>query len=280
MIISKIYANKKEVFNDVEFNEKFNVIFGEVKNPEDYKKDSHNLGKTLLISIIEFLMLKGLSPSHFLVKHFDRFKNIEFFIEIKLNSGEFLTIKRSVENNTKISFKKHNEKFQDFRKVENSEWDHFEIGLGKAKQILDAYLGFIELNDWSYRKGISYFLRGQNDYQDVFQIEKFIHGKHIEWKPYLAKLLGLNDTLIKTKYEMDDKISKKETELSDLQKKVTTKVEDYDKLKGAIEIKEGQVEDAEQEINKFNFYEEELKINKNLVEEVEEEIANISNDLA
>ena len=57
MKLSKIYSNKREIFEDIKFNQGLNVIFGEVKSPEDMKKDSHNLGKTLLISLIEFLML-------------------------------------------------------------------------------------------------------------------------------------------------------------------------------------------------------------------------------
>lgn len=277
MKLSKIYSNKKDIFEDIKFNQGFNVIIGEVKKPDDMNKDSHNLGKTLLIYLIEFLMLKQLSPQHFLKKRFDRFKEFVFYLEIRLNSGKFLTIKRGVEDDTLISFKKHDVENQDFRDLRSGEWDHFQVSFQKAKELLDSYLGLISIERWSYRKGISYFLRGQKDYRDVFQIDKFVQGKHVEWKPYLAKLLGFDDKIIEEKYILDEKISKKIEELNSLQNKVNTKVEDYDKLKGAIEIKENQIIGAELEVNKFNFYEEELKINKNLVEETEKEIADLSN---
>ncbi len=279
MKISKIYSNKEDIFPTIRFDDGFNVIFGDVKSPKDLNKDSHNLGKTLLISLIEFLLLKRLSNQHFLKKHFDRFKDFKFYLEIKLNNCSFLTIKREVENNSKVSFKKHEERNQDLRDLSLNEWDHCEVSFEKAREMLDSYLSFTSIGGWTYRKGISYFLRDQGDYRDVFQIEKFTQGDHIDWKPYLAKLLGLNDELVERKFLLDQKISEKYTELTKLQNKIQIKAEDYDKLKGTIEIKESQIEETEDKIEKFNFYEQELKLNKQLVEELESKIAELNNDL-
>ena len=277
MKLSKIYSNKGDSFKDIIFNEQFNVIFGDVKKPEDRTKDSHNLGKTLLISLIEFLMLKKIQKNHFLKKHEDKFKGFEFYLEIKLNSGEYLTIKRAVEDSSKISFKKHKEKNQDFRKLNNSDWDHFQVPFEKSKELLDALLGLMHIQRWNYRKGISYFLRGQNDYNDVFQIEKFSKGDDVDWKPYIAKILGLNYEIIEKKYFLDEEINKKSSELDKLQNKISVKTEDYDRLKGIIEIKESEVEETEKQIERFNFYKEELNINKNIVEEIEENISFVNN---
>jgi len=273
MKLSKIYSNKNEVFEDIIFNEGFNVIFAEVKKPKDKKKDSHNLGKTLLISLIEFLLLKQLDKSHFLRRHFSIFKDFEFYLEIKLLSGKYLTIKRGVTADTKVSFKEHDESKQDFRKLNKNDWTNSDIPIKKAVKILNTYLDLEAISPWEYRKGVSYFLRDQNDYRDVFQIEKFEHNNHKYWKPYLAKLLGFDDKIIGAKYELDDQIENRKKYKEGYEKSIPVKSEEYDKLKGAIEIKKREVEEISKEIDLFNFYEKELELNKELLDNVELEIS-------
>jgi uncharacterized protein YydD (DUF2326 family) len=51
--------------------------------------------------------------------------------------------------------------------------------LEKATALLNEYLAFDILKQWSYRKSITYFLRSQKDYNDVFQLLKFSKGKDI-----------------------------------------------------------------------------------------------------
>jgi uncharacterized protein YydD (DUF2326 family) len=278
MKLSKIYSNREEIFQPIFFNDGFNVIFGKVKKPKESDKDSHNLGKTLLIHLIDFLLLKELKAGHFLYDNKKDFRGFEFYSEILLNSGEYLTIKRCVDNNTKICFKTHEDKFQDFRNLGDKQWD-CKLTIRKAVTRLDSYLSLDPIAPWSYRKGVSYFLRTQNDYQDVFQISKFSVGEHAEWKPYLAKLLGFDDSLLKDKYENDKIIEGREEFKAEYEKTLTTKAEEYDKLKGAIEIKKREIKEAYENIDKFNFYEKELGINKELVEQVESEVAILNDKL-
>ena len=103
MKLSKIYSN--EPFHEVVFNEGFNVILGQVTKPKDKNVDSHNLGKTTLIHVIDFLMLKKIDKKHFFTKHEKLFKDYVFYLEILLNSGKYLTIKRSVAEATKYRSK-------------------------------------------------------------------------------------------------------------------------------------------------------------------------------
>jgi len=279
MKISKIYSNKDEIFKPIYFNEGFNVIFGKVKRPKETDKDSHNLGKTLLIGLIDFLLLKELRKGHFLYDRGKLFRGFEFYLEILLNSGKYLTIKRCVDNNTKICFKIHEEKFQDFRDIGDAQWDCSNVSIKKAVKKLNSYLDLTAISPWPYRKGVSYFLRTQSDYLDVFQISKFSVGEHIEWKPYLAKLLGFDDILLNEKYEIVETIEKREEYKAEYEKTLTTKAEEYDKLKGAIEIKQREIKEAYVNIDKFNFYEKELSINKELVEQVESDISYLNDQL-
>ena len=73
MQISQIYSNNDKVFPLIEFNfgqcdGLLNVIVGEIHLPLDGNKDSHNLGKSTLLLLIDFLMLKGRHKDQFLIK--------------------------------------------------------------------------------------------------------------------------------------------------------------------------------------------------------------------
>lgn len=94
MRLSKIYSNKTKLFQDIEFNRGLNIILGEIRLPENKKKDTHNLGKSILASLIDFCLLKGYSKDFFLFKHFNIFKDFIFFLEVEVENNKFLTIKK------------------------------------------------------------------------------------------------------------------------------------------------------------------------------------------
>lgn len=273
MKLSKIYSNKNEIFEEIKFNEDFNVIFAKVKKPKDSTKDSHNLGKSLLIQLIDFMLLKTLKEGNFLKDNYNLFEDFIFYLELKLNNGKYVTIKRGVSNSNSISLKEHDNKFQNFDNEPDSFWDKSNISQKKAKEELNNILDLNSISPWEYRKGVTYFLRGQRDYGDVFQINKFSTGKHIFWKPYMSKLLGFDDEIIEKKYKKDEDITKKEEFKQQFEETVSIDPEDFDKLQGAIKIKEKDVEQKEQKLNRFNFYEKEMELNTSLVNEVEENIS-------
>jgi uncharacterized protein YydD (DUF2326 family) len=66
---------------------------------------------------------------------------------------------------------------------------------------------------------ISYALRRQDDFNDIFQLKKF-GPKHISWKPYIGHLLGFDaENLIKN-YELKNCIDKIAEKLDELQKEI------------------------------------------------------------
>lgn len=273
MKLSKLYSNKKEIFEDIEFNDGFNVVFAKVKKPKDSTKDSHNLGKSLFIELIDFMLLRTFKEGIFLKDNYGIFEDFIFYLEIKLNSGDFLTIKRGVSNNTSISLKIHKDKHQDFRSDTDLTWDHVNMSFKKAREKVNNLFNLNPISEWSYRKGITYFLRSQRDYNDVFQISKFSTGKHSYWKPYLAKILGFNEKIIEQKYTKDEEITEKETFKLQFEETVSIDPEDFDKLQGAIKIKGREIQQKESKIDQFNFYEKELELNSSLVNETEEDIS-------
>lgn len=57
MKLSQLYANT-ESFKSIVFNEGMNIILGRVTKKSDLTKDSHNLGKSTLIAVLDFMSLR------------------------------------------------------------------------------------------------------------------------------------------------------------------------------------------------------------------------------
>lgn len=116
-----------------------------------------------------------------------------------------------MDNATKISFKKHEIAFQEFLHLPEDQWDHFDVAFDRARQLLDGILNLKAIAPFDYRDAIGYSLRVQDDYGDIFQLGKF-RGKHSDWKPYLAKMLGFNTDLVTENYAIADEIEDLDTE--------------------------------------------------------------------
>ena len=99
MQLSSLYTNHPEIFEMINFNcrdqsDALNVIYGAITDPKNKKQDSHNLGKTTLIHVIDFMCLKEISGSnHFFETHSERFKVLVFYLELATNDGDFITVR-------------------------------------------------------------------------------------------------------------------------------------------------------------------------------------------
>ncbi len=272
MKLSQVYAEGK--FKFVKFNEGFNLILGKVKRPKNQNLDSHNLGKTTLIHVIDFLLLKGFNKGQFLYRNKIKFSEYIFYLEILLNDGSYLTVKRSVLNNSKISFKKHTNKYADFRDSDN--WDYKDISFDKAKDILNDFLDFDILQEYDYRKTVSYFLRSQEDYLDVFQLNKYRSSRDLEWKPVLLQLLGFDGTLLTDKYNLDETIKNIDAQINLLENQSIVSAKELDKIKGLIEVKKEEKETLNKQLEEFDFYRKEKDINFELVDKIESGISDLN----
>jgi len=271
MKIIKIYSNKN--FKNIKFYDNFNAIIASIQSKE--KKDTHNLGKTSLIRVIDFLLLASIDKNKHKLFRNDIFIGQNFYGEFKLNNGKFLIIKRSIDTPTKISFKLNNLKLNDF--LTNITWDIEDSPLKKAKEQLNEYLSFDILNNWSYRKSITYYLRSQQDYLDVFKLNKF-KGKDKDWKPFVFDLLGFNGELIKEKLEFEEVIDELRKKLNILKIEAQVDTTEKDRLEGLLEIKVNESDEIKKFIDEFNFYKTDLEINKEIVEEVDFQIQTLNTD--
>lgn len=270
MKISKLYSNLPDKFSPIIFNDGLNFIYGEIRHPENKNKDTHNLGKTTLARLLDFMFLAE-KRKQFLFQNQEIFKNFIFFLEIQLAENQYLTIKRGVENNTKIGFYSHNKPNQDYRTLSENSW--YELtSFDNAKIYLDGKLNFTAVQSWQYRKLIGYLIRTQDDFYQVFQLYKH-RGKDADWKPYMADLLGFNGELAKKRYQLDKQVSDlnlkiKEQNVSD-DKKAS---EELSRVDGRLLIRNNELSKLKEFVENFNFREVDRQTVEDLVSEIDNQI--------
>ncbi|MCU0468205.1 MAG: DUF2326 domain-containing protein [Arcicella sp.] len=282
MKLSKIYSNKP-FQNTIFILEKggLNAIIGDAK---DKQSKQHNLGKSKLGELIDFLLLKGIDSKFFFYKDSakEKFKGYEFYLEILLNNGKYLTIKRIVDSNTKISFKLNDARSTDFIYYENFDTT---LAFDKAKEYLNDRLDFdfCKSNDESYRRLVNYSLRSQGDYEPkmktIFQLRKFAKNKDKDWKPLLFSLLGFDGKVLKEKYELEENIKEDTKTIKSQEKDFGIKSEDKDAIVGKIQNVEIDRETLRGELESLNFYNQDKATIQNLVGSIEEEIAELNTKL-
>ena len=272
MKLSKLYSND-ERFHSMTFNFGLNVVLGQVKHREETQKDSHNLGKSTLVALLDFMMLKNIDRNHIFKKYSSLFINHIFYLEIALNSGKFLTIRRSIADVSKISFKSSE---APLICNEETQWTENGIPLKKAREFLNEQLGFDILPDWQFRKTVSFFLRTQKDYINVFQLGKFLNGKHKEWKPAVFELLGYKSEALKRKYELDDKLEELKTRSANISTEMSVGADDYDKVKSILDLRLNERDEMQKRVDAFSFFSEEQQINRTLVDEIECKISELN----
>lgn len=273
MRLSKLYSNKPDVFEPVEFVPGLNVVMAEIRLAENRKKDTHNLGKTTLGRLLDFAFLSAKDPKFFLFKHRDLFESFVFFLEVELEDASFVTIRRSVADATKISFKRHEAGRQDFLSLSSREWDHQDIPFDRAKELLDGVLDWRALKPSSYRKGLGYLLRSQDDFREVFQLHKVARSKHADWKPFLARMLGFDAELVSAHYEKEDELSQKEKTAHTIKKELGGSVEDIRKIEGILLLKRKDAEKKQELLDAFDFRFHDKDRTKQVVDEIDDRIA-------
>jgi uncharacterized protein YydD (DUF2326 family) len=304
MKLSKLYCNKP--FHNTTFITNrggVNVILGDAIGKKE-GDNSHDLGKTKIGEIIDFMLLSGVTKDTFfltgkkkqegikqpffqqneikyktLTKDDEKsqlFEEYEFYLEVSLNSGKYLTIKRGVDNPTKIYFKHHNTSSDGY--LFYQDWDK-NLPFDKAKDYLNEQLDFdfCKDNNESYRRLLGYSIRLQGDYDyrhdNVFQVNMFQKGGHSEWKPLVFSLLGFDGSILKTKYTLEKEIQTGNQSIRNQEKGFGIKSDEKDRLIGKIQIKSSEKELLEKEIYNLNFYEQDKKIIKDLVGDIEAKIA-------
>ena len=277
MKLSRLYSNQANLLDTIDFVSGLNVVLAEIRLTENMKKDTHNLGKTTIGRLIDFCFLSKRDDQFFLFKHPSLFKNFVFFLEIELLEGGYVTIRRGVREHSKISIKRHAARAQDLSGLPEEDWDHAAVPFERARIILDGLLNLNALKPWAYRKGLGYLVRTQEDYLDVFQLGKF-QAAHIDWKPYVAHVLGFHGEVVQELYECENKIEQLMLAADTVRKELGGSVEDLSKVEGTLQIKQTEADKKAELLEAFDFRSQDKQETKQLVDNLDARIANLNQE--
>jgi len=273
MRLSRLYCNRADRLGPIRFNRGFNVVLGEIRLPKDTDRDTHCLGKTTLAHLIDFCLLKRRHKEFFLFKHQALFEDLVFYLELETLAGEYLTIRRSVPEHSRIAFKHHPEPLQDFSHLPFTEWDHQDIPFDRARQILDGALDLRAIKPWDYRMPVSYALRTQRDFNDVFQLDKFARSRHGDWKPYIAHLLGFDADLVRKGFEVIKQIEALAETIKAIRTDLLGVNSDLDTVEGLLTLRQQEADSLAAQVEAFDFRLVDSQVNKELVDELDGQIA-------
>jgi uncharacterized protein YydD (DUF2326 family) len=277
MKLSRLYSNQPNLFDAIDFVPGMNVVLAQIRLPENMKKDTHNLGKTTIGRLIDFCFLSKRDEEFFLFKHPSLFGNFVFFLEVELLEGGYLTIRRSVREHSKISLKRHAARAQDLSDLPEEDWDHAAVPFERARTILDGLLNLNALKPWAYRKGLGYLVRTQEDYLDVFQLGKF-QAAHIEWKPYVAHVLGFRGEVVEELYQREEEIEKLIEAADTIRKELGGSVEDLSKVEGILQIKQAEADKKAELLEAFDFRSQDKQETKQIVDKLDARIAYLNQE--
>ncbi|MGJ9385912.1 DUF2326 domain-containing protein [Salipaludibacillus sp. CF4.18] len=276
MKLSRLYSDDSR-FKNIKFKNGLNIIFGYVQDKNI--NDPHNLGKSALVHLIDFMLLKEVKKGNYFNNKKKVFKDHTFFLELKLNSGDYLTIRRSFDNITRVDMKILNYSTE---LLEVDEWDYTNLVLNTTSEnviaataTLNEKLNFDILGDYDYRKLVGYFIRTQNDYSDVFQLKKFSSSTDQVWKPFVYELLGFDSDVLLKRYKLNNEIESLKIKIRSMEDYYSAS--DIDRINGQIDILTREKETLEQDLDSFNFYLNEKQISKELIKEIENKSISLQN---
>lgn len=276
MRLRSLYSNDTSRFPRIDFRDGLNVVFARVRNPDVETADSHNLGKTFLIQVLDFALLGNYGGGHAFNVRSDLFGDFVFLLEIQTASGAYVTIRRPVTGRAAICIHVSEKPSVDLNNLAKTEWTHHDLGLEKARTILNATLNLTAILPYRYRKGLGYVLRRQTDYRDEFQIARFQRGKDVDWKPFVALLLGFDHDLVQAKYQVDGTRSAKRRELEDLEESGKGLSAELDEVRGLLGVRGREVERLRAQVGSFDFVEIEAAISRRTVRDIEGQIADLN----
>ncbi|MEZ8468326.1 DUF2326 domain-containing protein [Vibrio splendidus] len=272
--LSKIYCNQDDVFPQISFHDGLNIVYAAVsKDKSRAKNHSHSVGKTTLLDVIDYLLIKKTDKNHFLKKHKNTFASYVFYLQIKSSDSLFVTIRRDVGG--KIWLLTHDEEL-DTRMLSNDAWSHKALGVDTARETLSSICGLnvspqLETN---LRKGLRYCFRRQSEFRDTFKV-KSVNEKASAWKPYLGGLLGIEEQLIKSKMAINEKVDRFKALVDEIKEVSQASSQE---IEAEIQVATLQLEEQKLLVEGFNFHKSDQSALKKIVENIDVEISKYNRD--
>ena len=115
-------------------------------------------------------------------------------------------------------------------------------------------------------------MRGQRDYQDIYRLTKFV-GRDLYWKPFMFDFLGFPGKLLEEKYILDKEIEEKKKFINQLISEFSINSNKRDEVIGLKSLKQREINEFSEKLDKFNFYEKDKRIIETGVNDIEEKIS-------
>ncbi|MEX4373601.1 DUF2326 domain-containing protein [Haemophilus influenzae] len=159
----------------------------------------------------------------------------------------------------------------------DSEWDKT-LPFEQSKELLDSLLNFQFIKGYSYRQFIGYLLRTQNDFQDPFRLSTH-RGKDIYWKPFLAKLLGFDDELLKKRGSLIDNLNKLSEQEHFISLQNKTDAQSVSDIEGEIELIKLKIQDFKTQLDELDFGNQDKEEIAALVDLINDQIVALNDEL-
>lgn len=273
--LEKIYSNKSDIFPEVKFRTGLNIVYAAVTKQATDKRTSHSLGKTTFAELIDYCLIKQVNKDFFLRAN-DAFQDFVFYLELKVSKNLFVTVARPVVG--KVSLYTSNAPTHIINKS-NFKLIESKLGISAAQKRLDEILGLTVVKSalGSYRKGLRYCIRKQEEFLDIFKA-KNVNEKDKDWKPYLSGLLGINSDLVTCKYNTKETIQKLKTAIRELES-IDSPEQSAAALEAEIIRVQKTLTEMELELADFSFQKIDKHITRELVENVGQKIAELNKEL-
>jgi uncharacterized protein YydD (DUF2326 family) len=276
MKLVHVEANHPETFGPVVFRPGLNVVFARVRDPAAKQRSSHNLGKSFLMDVLDFALGGDVDKDHPFKKRKDLFGDLEFTLQVQTNSGHFISVRRPIHGRAACGILIRSSKVAVGEYPDPTKWDYHDLSVADYRQMIDRLVDLADLSPYSFRKGLGYQMRGQADYDDEFQIRKFSGGKDREWRPFVARILGFDHNVFIKGYDIEDRIGSIKKTIKELEGSDQRNKQQYDEVRGLIEIREAEIKARRSELARFQFTGVEREVNRELVNETETRLAELN----
>jgi uncharacterized protein YydD (DUF2326 family) len=126
------------------------------------------------------------------------------------------------------------------------------VPFDRARELLDGLLDWRALKPWSFRKGLGYLLRSQDDFRDVFHLRKLrlrMRTGSLSWPTSWALTLRSwrSTTRRKSSYAV------KQATAQTIKNELGGSIEDISKIEGILLLKQKEAEKKQKLLDAFDF---------------------------
>lgn len=250
MFLRKLYSEPEDLFEEIEFVDGVNFIFGKKDNIGDKKRSMNGIGKSTLLDLIDFCLLASFSKDHSSRLYSAKEKELLTGYYIVLNfeiDKKLFVIKRSFDKPNEVLFGHDG-------KLETYTCNDLKLVLCDLIFKNEGYTG--TYSDRWLRPLLLFFLKIQKHRREKFlDPVKYIKDASVsELNQYHFFLMGIDNTLLTQNYNIQENLKQKIPALREVKRLVeeTYMVKDIADSRNEIDKINREIEKLELAIKQFH----------------------------